>query len=220
MRRPLLEVIALDAQDARHARDGGADRVELVSDMTRSGLSPAPATVAAVRAAVDLPVRVMLREQDGFAAGDHDTLRRRARELRAAGADAFVLGFLTPGGNVDVPAVRAVLDELDGCPWTFHRALDHAADRAAAWAAIRTLPGLDCVLTSGLPGGVDAGLDVLLTDSPAPGVQVLVGGGLREDHLPGLLAGGLDAFHTGGAVRPSWDAPVDPALVARWRDHL
>ncbi|WP_327010218.1 hypothetical protein OHA72_25005 [Dactylosporangium sp. NBC_01737] len=30
---PLLEVIALDAVDARHARDGGADRVELVSDM-------------------------------------------------------------------------------------------------------------------------------------------------------------------------------------------
>jgi copper homeostasis protein len=223
MSRPLLEVIALDAEDARAAHRGGADRVELVSDMGRAGLSPAPETVAAVRAAVDLPVRTMLRHDAGFAAGDLTALRRTARVLRAAGADEFVLGFLDDRGTVDMRAVEAVLEVLDGCPWTFHRAIDHTPDRRAAWSAIVGLPGLDCVLTSGCPDGVGAGMDTLLADAAAGhGVRLLAGGGLREHHLPALLAGGVAAFHTGGAVRPggAWDAPVDAELVRRWRARL
>jgi copper homeostasis protein len=157
----ILEVIALDAADARAARDGGADRLELVADMRHQGLTPALRTFAAVRAAVDLPVRVMLRNQDGYALTQPDTLRRTATALRQAGADEFVLGFLDADGNVDVAAIEAVLEAIDGCRWTFHRALDHAADRGAAWRAIAGLPGLDQVLTAGSADGVSAGLATL-----------------------------------------------------------
>jgi copper homeostasis protein len=220
MSEPLWEVIALDVADARGAAEGGADRIELVSDMARSGLSPGLATFEAVRAAVDLPIRTMLRQRAGFAAGDLDRLRNTARALRAAGADEFVLGFLDEHGAVDVPAVQAVLEVIDGCPWTFHRAIDHAADRAAAWRAIDGLPGLDFVLTAGSPSGVAESRHVLVGEVAAGhGARVLAGGGLRESDLAPLLAGGIDAFHTGSAVRPGgdWNAPVDPALVRRLR---
>jgi copper homeostasis protein len=218
----LLEIIALDVADARSAQQGGADRIELVSDMARSGLTPDLATFEAVRDAVDLPIRTMLRRHDGFAAGDVDRLRRDAAALRAVGADEFVLGFLT-GGAVDVPAVRAVLDVIDGCAWTFHRAIDHTIDRTAAWRAIDGLPGLDFVLTSGSPVGVAAGMDVLVADAAAGHcARVLAGGGLQERQFAPLLAAGVDAFHTGSAVRPGgrWDLPVDPDLVRQWRDRL
>jgi len=219
--RPLLEIIALDVADARNAQDGGADRIELVSDMDRSGLSPELATFEAVRAAVDLPIRTMLRLRGGFAAGDLDPLLRTAKALRVAGADEFVLGFLDARGAVDLPAVHAVLDVIDGCRWTFHRAIDHTADRAAAWRAISGLPGLDRVLTSGSPAGVAAGLDVLAAEVAA-GHRVLAGGGLRQEHLARLRAGGVDAFHSGSAVRPggTWHAPVDAALVRQWQARL
>jgi copper homeostasis protein len=52
---PLLEVIFLDALDARHAQEGDADRVELVSDIASRGLTPALETFAAVREATSLP---------------------------------------------------------------------------------------------------------------------------------------------------------------------
>ena len=221
MSRPLLEVIALGPADARRAAEGGADRIELVSDMGASGLTPGPGTVEAVRAAVDIPVRVMLRDRDGFAPHDLTALRNTARTLRGAGATEFVLGFLSPAGEVDLPAVCTLLEVLDGAPWTFHRAIDHAADRDAAWASLRGLPGLDCVLTAGCPSGVDGGLPVLAAESAA-GVPVLAGGGLREPHLTPLREAGIGAFHTGGAVRPDgrWDLPVDPARVATWRAAL
>ncbi len=92
-KRAVLEVIALDVEDAVAAQAGGADRLELVTEMAADGLTPAPATVAAIRAAVDIDLRVMLRLADGFAAGDVDRLVGVAGELRQAGADQFVLGL-------------------------------------------------------------------------------------------------------------------------------
>ena len=217
----ILEVIALDAADAAAARDGGADRIELVTDMARQGLTPPVATFAAVRAAVGLPVRVMLRAEDGYALSDPAPVIEAATALRAAGADEFVLGFLDERGAVDMAAVEAVLGAIEGCRWTFHRALDHATDRAAARRALSGLPGLDCVLTAGGPETVAQGLATLTAEaSSAP--RVLAGGGLRQQHLAPLLAAGVDAFHTGSAVRPQgrWDAPVDAGLVSAWRSAL
>ncbi|MFB6565449.1 MULTISPECIES: copper homeostasis protein CutC [unclassified Streptomyces] len=224
--RALLEVIALDVEDAVAAQAGGADRLELVTDMAADGLTPPRETFAAIRAAVDVPLRVMLRKTDGFAAGDVSALARAARELRAEGAQEFVLGFLDAGGAPDLAAVEAVVAELDGCRWTFHRAIDRAADRDQLRKALADLPGLDTYLTAGSAAGVEAGLPVLLAEAarggePGYGARILVGGGLTLAHLPVLRAGGIDAFHIGGAARPSgWGGPVSAAAVADWRTAL
>ncbi|MET9847722.1 copper homeostasis protein CutC [Streptomyces ossamyceticus] len=222
----LLEVIALDARDAVAAQTGGADRLELVADMRADGLSPTVRTFAEVRAAVDIPARVMLRLADGFAAGDADALVRVACDMRAAGAEEFVLGFLDPRDDPDLPVLERLVAELDGCRWTFHRAIDRAADRDALRRRLAGLPGLDTYLTAGSGDGVDAGLPTLLAEAarrgePGYAPRLMVGGGLRLDHLPRLGAAGLDAFHIGGAARPDgWDAPVDADAVRKWRTAL
>ncbi|MFJ2159196.1 MULTISPECIES: copper homeostasis protein CutC [unclassified Streptomyces] len=224
--RAVLEVIALGAEDAVAAQAGGADRLELVTDMAADGLTPPVETFAAIRAAVDIDLRVMLRLADGFAAGDVDRLVRIAGELRAAGADQFVLGFLGPDGGVDLDAVERVVAELDGCAWTFHRAIDRAADRDALRKQLADLPGLDAYLTAGAADGVDDGLATLLREAALhgePGYEqrLLVGGGLRLDHVPTLIAAGVDAFHIGGAARPGgWERPVSAAAVGEWRAVL
>ncbi|GBQ04046.1 copper homeostasis protein CutC [Streptomyces spongiicola] len=225
-KRALLEVIALGARDAAAARAGGADRLELVSDMARDGLSPSRETFGRVRAAVDIPVRVMLRLADGFGAGDVDMLAGVAGGLRAEGADEFVLGFLDAHGDPDLVAVERLVAEIEGCRWTFHRAIDRAADRESLRKRLADLPGLDAYLTAGSASGVDDGLAVLLAeaargDEPGYEPRLMVGGGLRLGHLPALRAAGLDAFHIGGAARPGgWGAPVDTAAVREWREAV
>ncbi|QOV37536.1 copper homeostasis protein CutC [Streptomyces ferrugineus] len=225
-KRAVLEVIALGVEDAVAAQAGGADRLELVTDMAADGLTPPVETFAGIRAAVDIDLRVMLRLADGFAAGDVGELVRTVREMRGAGAEEFVLGFLDGDGGVDLGAVERVVGELDGCRWTFHRAIDRAADRDALRKQLDGLPGLDTYLTAGSAVGVDEGLPVLLAEaarSGEPGYEqrILVGGGLRLDHVPGLVAAGIDAFHIGGAARPrGWDGPVSVAAVAEWRAAL
>ncbi|MFI7238661.1 copper homeostasis protein CutC [Streptomyces cyaneofuscatus] len=224
--RAVLEVIALDAEDAVAAQAGGADRLELVTDMAADGLTPSRETFAAIRSAVDIPLRVMLRVADGFAAGDIDVLVGRAREMRKAGADEYVLGFLDEDGHADLVAVERIVAELDGARWTYHRAIDRAADRDALRKQLADLPGLDTYLTAGSPAGVDDGIPTLLAEAARTGrpgyePQILVGGGLQLHHLPQLRAAGIDAFHIGGAARPAgWSAPVDAAAVREWREAL
>ncbi|MFF6774247.1 copper homeostasis protein CutC [Streptomyces sp. NPDC012637] len=227
--RAVLEVIALDEEDAVAAQAGGADRLELVTDMAADGLTPSTTGFAAIRAAVDIPLRVMLRLTDGFAAGDPEhvaALVDRAAELRGAGATEFVLGFLTPDGEPDLVAVERLIAVIDGCRWTFHRAIDRAADRDALRKQLADLPGLDTYLTAGAATGVDDGLATLKAEAARAGEpgyepQILVGGGLRLDHLPELRAAGLDAFHIGGAARPNgWTAPVAAEAVRTWREAL
>ncbi|PAZ13374.1 copper homeostasis protein CutC [Streptomyces sp. SA15] len=225
-KRAVLEVIALDAEDALAARAGGADRLELVTDMAADGLTPSAATVAGIRAAVDIPLRVMLRLVDGFAVGDLERLVRIAHEMREAGAEEFVLGFLDADGSVDVAAVERIVEGLDGCRWTFHRAIDRAADRDALRKQLADLPGLDTYLTAGSAAGVDDGLSILMAEAgrrgePGYEQQLLVGGGLRLEHVPTLTAAGIDGFHIGGAARPGgWDGPVSERAVAEWRAVL
>ncbi|MEU6867485.1 copper homeostasis protein CutC [Streptomyces sp. NPDC046876] len=227
--RAVLEVIALDVEDAVAAQAGGADRLELVSDMAADGLTPTRATFAAIRAAVDIPLRVMLRAADGFCAGsaeEVDRLAAQARALRAEGAEEFVLGFLTPDGRPDLAAIETVAGELAGCRWTFHRAVDRAADRDQLRKALADLPGLDTYLTAGAAGGVEEGLPVLVAEAarrgePGYAAELLVGGGLTLAHLPVLRAAGITAFHIGGAARPSgWTHPVSAAAVESWRSAL
>ncbi|AXG79454.1 copper homeostasis protein CutC [Streptomyces paludis] len=231
-RAVLLEVIALDAADAVAARNGGADRLEIVADMAADGLTPSRETFARIRAAVDLPLRVMLRQTDGFAADGPDprhgadALVRVARGLRAEGADEFVFGFLDADGTPDLVTAERLIAELDGCRWTFHRAIDHAADRAALRRSLADLPGLDTYLTAGSPAGVGTGLPTLLAEAaagargePGYGQRLMVGGGLRLGHVAALRAAGVDALHVGGAVRGAggWAAGVDAGAVGVWR---
>lgn len=223
MERALLEVIALDADDATAAQAGGADRLELVADIAADGLTPAVSTLRDVLAAVDIPVRVMLRDRSGFAPADLDRLRRDAAQLRDAGATEFVLGFLTEDGDVDRAACTAVLAELDGCPWTFHRAVDNAADIAAAWRDAAEL-GCDTILSAGSAAGVGAGFEQLTAGAAQPPFDrttLLVGGGLQLAHLAPLRAAGIRAFHTGSAVRAGgWHGAVDSAAVRAWVSAL
>ncbi|MFD1151215.1 copper homeostasis protein CutC [Saccharothrix hoggarensis] len=213
----MLEVIALDAVDAVAAQEGGADRVELAVDMGADGLTPPVAVLRDVLSATDLPVRVMLRDGPGFAPRDLDGLRRDAAVLREAGAGAFVFGFLDGDGRVDVAACAALAAEVEECAWTFHRALDNSADPEAAWAVVGEL-GCDTVLAAGSPRGVADGFPALerLAGRQAA-TALLVGGGLKAEHVPRLKSFGVTGFHVGGAVRPGgWGAPVSADAVRGW----
>ncbi|GAA3427024.1 copper homeostasis protein CutC [Streptosporangium sandarakinum] len=223
MTRSLLEVIALDVRDAVAAEEGGADRLEIVADMAADGLTPAVETVAAISKECALPQMVMLRGEASFLATPEslEGLRRDARALADAGAAGFVFGFLDAAGAVDLAATEALIHAVTPLPWTFHRAVDHAADVRASWRAVRLLPNLATVLTSGAPGGVRDGLDVLRARcSAGDGPLIMAGGGLRPSHVPVLQEYGVRAFHVGSAVRASWSHPVDPHRVRQWRQLI
>ena len=91
MKPILLEVIVQTVDDARAADAGGADRLEVVRDINRDGLTPSIDVVRSIQAATRLPLRVMVRESATF----------------TVGVDGLVLGF-TRGHDVSLPSRKPV----------------------------------------------------------------------------------------------------------------
>lgn len=221
-----LEVIATSVGDALAAEEGGADRLELVTDLARGGMTPAMDVVDAVLAAAKIPVRVMLRETEAHELAD-PVIRRRlvalARELGARPIDGIVCGFLR-AGTVDVLLTAAVADACEGRRITFHRAIEDCADPLASLDALRDVASVDRVLASGGAGPWSERAARLTAWAARvfPGIRLIVGGGVTTDLLPALAEVPTIEVHVGRAARRDnlVDAPVESARVAAIRAAL
>jgi copper homeostasis protein len=221
---PLLEVIVTSVEDAVEAERGGADRLELVVDLARGGMTPPVELVEAVLAHVQTPVRVMVRESESHEVGD-ETMRKRvtgrARVFGGLPVDGLVMGFLRDG-RVDAELLSRVLGAAPGRPATFHRAFEDVADPERALEALRRQPQVDRILTGGGAGAWDERADRLarLAAQAGPGLTVIVGGGVPFSALTSIArTPALREVHLGRAVRtpPTVDGRVEAAKV---RDAL
>lgn len=214
-------MIVTDATDARAASEGGADRLELVAEPERGGMTPAPQVVHDVLAETQLPVRVMIRRTESHRLTETTAQLLRSDVESLSMATEFVCGAIDAPG-VPAAALDSVISAMSGRRWTFHRALDDAPDLPSALTAALFLPGCDHVLTAGHADGVDAGiprLTSMLHDRElAP--AVLVGGGVNRDNVHTLLAAGAQGIHLGRVAREgaSWGGPVSADLVREVAD--
>ncbi len=220
----MLEVIACTVEDAIAAEQGGADRLEVVSHLELGGLTPALALVKEIQAAVRLPLRVMVREEeDFFASGRKKTERlcEVARSCAALSVDGLVFGFLKQNGNevsIAHEMLEAVLAAAPQTRCTFHRAFEAATNPRAAIAELKQYPQIDYLLMSyGIrpaaltsewpPPWTDRieGLAELAVEA-APEIKVLVGGGVTAEWVETLcrepqIRRTLSAIHVGQAAR-------------------
>ncbi len=223
----LLEVAVVRAADVPGAQDGGADRLALVAPGERAELSPPVDVVSEVLRAADVPVRVMLRLNDGYSTdgGEFARLVALGEEYVALGAEGVVFGFLDADLEVDVETCEALARALPGVPWTFHRAIDAVLDPRRSWRRIVNLPGLTSVHTAGSPNGLSQGYDALLEQvrsDPDVARLAMPGGGLLAEQVPWLVKAGVGQFHLGPQARPggSDKAYVDAGFVRSWRRLL
>lgn len=197
----LVEACVTSVDEAVAAVAAGAGRLELCRDLDLGGLTPGLDLVAAVKAAVAIPVFCMARPRAGgfvLAADEVDATLHDVGELAAAGADGVVVGFLRPDGTPDTEATARAVAAAGGLPVTFHKAFDQVPDPLTALEGLAEA-GVARVLTAGGPGAARENADVLAglvakaADSRllGRGVGILVGGGVRADHVRHLVA------HTG-----------------------
>ena len=132
------------------AAAAGAHRIELCADLAAGGLTPSAGLIEAVRAAVSVPVFVMVRPRAGDFLYDESEFRVMQRDVqcaREAGADGVVAGTLLASGDVDRSRLAALVEAARPLPLTFHRAFDVCADPAAA-IEVLAAAGVARLLTS------------------------------------------------------------------------
>ncbi len=213
----VLEVIACSVADAIEAERGGADRLEVISHFAAGGLTPPLELVREVRAAVSLPLRVMLRESSGYEVNDEAEIERLcalARELNATGVEGIVLGFLR-AGEIDVAVTSRLLACAPDLKATFHHAFDETNDRLRAIVELRKFKQVNRVLASG--GGKDLSRQIenlaAYEKAVGPEIKVLAGGGLDAVKIKAIrVATNIREFHLGRAARTP--ASIDGAVSA------
>jgi copper homeostasis protein len=122
--------------------------------------------------------------------------------MQRAGVAGVVLGALTPDGEVDVPACRALLSRCSSVSRTFHRAFDLVADPSSSLEQIIAI-GFDRVLSSGQRPSAVEGRDRLaeLIRQAEGRIALMPGGGIRPDNVRIILdATGANEIHSSASV--------------------
>ena len=215
--KKLLEICVDSLASARAAIAGGADRIELCSALAIGGLTPYEALLRQIKAESDIPVRCLMRPRAGdflYTIEEIQMLREQILQLKAAGADGFVIGCLTPDGELDTDAMNPLVDACRGSGITLHRCIDVSRDPVKTYLDAGKL-GIDTVLTSGgassCVGGMETIGQMLALRDAQNGPEVLIGAGVKAS----VIARFRDAFPTARAFHMSGKTEMESGMVFR-----
>lgn len=182
----LLEAAVESLDAARAAATGGADRLELCTDLAHGGTTPAEQLIRDCRAQLTIPLFVLIRPRPGdfvYSDAEHRATLDQIRRAKAAGAQGIVSGDLT---NED--RTRALIAATRPLSFTFHRAFDEIVDQPAALERLIAL-GVERVLTSGgaktAPEGAPR-IRQLVTQARGR-IAILPGGGIDPTNVARLV---------------------------------
>ena len=202
----ILEICVDSLASARAAIAGGADRLELCSALSIGGLTPYTSLLRQIRAESDIPVRCLMRPRAGdflYTAEEITMMAEQIRELKDLGTNGFVIGCLTPEGDLDKAAMAPLIEAAGGCGLTLHRCIDVSRNPCETYLEAGKL-GIDTVLTSGGAGNCTAGKEtigrMLALQESGQGPQVLVGAGVNAKVIAAFRAEfpNATAFHMSG----------------------
>ena len=183
MRDKILEVCVDSVESAVAAEKGGATRLELCVNLIIGGTTPSVALFDAVRAAVDIPVNVLIRPRFGdflYTEHEYNIMCREICIFAERGANAVVIGALNSDGTMDKEKMSGMIAAANGIRITMHRAFDVCCD------AFKTLEealelGVDTILTSGQKANAWEGRELIgaLMEKAGERADILVGAGVN-----------------------------------------
>ena len=147
-----VEICTPSRLSAVAAKEGGAKRIELCSNLEVGGLTPTDEDIVYCVQTLGLRTHVLVRPRAGnflYTADEMAEIERTVMRCRQLGAAAVVVGFLTPDGKVDLGLTRRIVQLAAPMEVTFHRAFDEALqDPIEALQAVMEA-GCHRLLTSG-----------------------------------------------------------------------
>ena len=188
--KPLIEICLESVESVIAAEKGGADRVELCSDLFEGGLTPTIGTVKTALKKSNIKINAMIRPRGGdfcYSDEEFEVMKEDIKAFKETGINGIVFGILTPEGDVDVKRSKEIIELARPLAVTFHRAFDMTRDPYKRLEELIKL-GVDRVLTSGQEATVPEGADLLedLVQIAGDRIIVMPGCGITERNFPKL----------------------------------
>ena len=204
----LLEITVQSPQAAIAAERARANRIELCANLNEGGTTPSLELMQQVRAAVKIPIHVMIRPRAGdffYTGGELAEMKSQITAARSANVEGVVFGILHKNRSVDVERTRELLQLAQPLKVTFHRAFDEAENFEQAFEDV-IAAGASRILTSGGAATASAGTATLAKLIAAAGSRIIVMpcAGIRADNIEALFRATRAAeFHAGlGTILP------------------
>ena len=204
-----LEICIDSVESAIAAELGGAQRVELCSNLLEGGITPSAGLIASVRRNISIGLWVMIRPRGGdfcYTNSEFELMHDDIAHARALGADGLVFGVLDQHACVDVLRTRKLVEMAAPLPVTFHRAIDMTQDLSAALEDVISI-GAARILTSGGAKDAASGMSQIarMVEIARERIVIMPGGGITADNIAAIADGTrATEFHAGlRTVRPS-----------------
>lgn len=205
MKDYILEACVDSYESALNAFKGGANRLELCSNLIIGGTSPSLELFKLIKKEIPIKVNVLIRPRFGdffYTEKEKEIINNEIKAFKAQGADGVVIGALKKDGTMDEDCIKEFLKSAKGLAVTFHRAFDMCRDPYEALEQAINL-GVDTILTSGQANNCILGKNTIknLIKKANGEVNILVAGGVLDKVIEEIfLYTGAKCFHMSGKI--------------------
>ena len=164
-------------EQAMLAEKKGANRIELCSELSVGGLTPAAKLMKKTCSVLKIPVMVMIRPRAGNFHYSEEEISQMKQEIdlaKKAGAAGVVFGLLTSKNQIDIENTRILADYATPLPVTFHKAIDELENPADGVPVLKNIRGITRILTSGGKATADEGAEVIRKMREAAGENLTI----------------------------------------------
>jgi len=147
----LVEVRANSVQSAVNAQLGGADVIELCSNIEIGGTTPSMASIELVQQRCVADISVLIRPRAGdytYNDLEFELMKREVGYAKELGAKGVSFGLLSPTGRVDKDRIEELMEIAHPLVTTFNTAFDLCNDPFDAATDLARL-GINRIITSG-----------------------------------------------------------------------
>jgi len=128
----IIESCVETTQEAIIASKNGADRLELCANLKADGLTPSISLLKSTLAAVNIPVKVMIRPRAGnftYNSHDKDAMEDQIAYCKAEGVQDWVYGSIALGsGQLDIDDIKLFCQKVNPSSLTIHKVIDTSSD--------------------------------------------------------------------------------------------
>jgi copper homeostasis protein len=220
----IVEICANSFESARAAQQGGADRIELCSELALGGITPSHGLLEKALSELTIPVFVLIRPRSGdfcYSDNEMDVMLKDIAFAKAIGVQGIVSGVLHPNHQIDIKKTALLVAASKEMSFTFHRAFDWTPNAKESIETLITL-GVDRLLTSGQAPSAVSGFEKIreLLEISSGRLGILPGGGINPDNVKAFKSAGCKEIHaSASSFQTSLALSVDPTVVQKVPMH-
>ena len=142
MKDYILETCVDSVESAMAASEGGADRLELCSNLIIGGTTSSPWLFEEIRKRSDIRIHALIRPRFGdfcYTDAEFSMIKHAVEDFRKMGAEGVVFGVLKPDGTLNMEQMKELMEAAGDMSVTLHRAFDVQAGSGVGAEVIRQL---------------------------------------------------------------------------------